>query len=228
MYSTPRQVAGAALLLGLGLALSQVPVQAQTTRYAAADSADSPDNSAHALDALSSAAKQPQAAGEVSKSQLAAVQSRLDSFMRLSSASSEDNRAALAELRARVDALAQQLNRQQQSRGEDPRLEALAKRLDDDERLIAQLRSGQAQAAARPAAPAPVAAAPVTASGAKVSCSDLSAGSDSAWSAAVALAYPGYALDSVDVGEGSVYVHKSGNSPELASVDRVKHAVGCS
>lgn len=241
MFTTRRSIA-ALLLMAAGLA----PAHAQTSRYAAADSADSPDNSAHALDALSSAAvKAPAApAGEAaaSRGQLAAVQARLESFMRQSTAATDDNRAALADIHARLDALQQQLNRQLQGRSdEDPRIEALSQRLEQDERLIAQLRGQPAATAApapapamaarpvpAPAVPAPVAAAAPAAPAAPVNCNDLSAGNDAAWSAAVAKAYPGYTLDSVDVGEGSVYVRKGDDRPKATSVDSVLRAVGCS
>jgi hypothetical protein len=233
MFTMRRSIA-ALLLLGAGLA----PAYAQTNRYAAADSPDSPDNSAHALDALSSAAvKTPAApAGEAaSRGQLAAVQARLESFMRQSTAATDDNRAALADIHARLDALQQQLNRQQQARGgDDPRIEALSQRLEQDERLIAQLRGQQAAvsapapvAAARPAVAAPVAAAAPAAPA--VNCNELSDGSnDAAWNAAVARAFPGYTVDSLDLNDGRVSVRKGDARPEAITTDSVLRAVGCS
>ena len=229
MFTTPRHAVGALLLLAAGL----LPAQAQTNRYSAADSPDSPDNSAHALDALSSAAnKAPAASGEAAtRAQLAALQGRLDSFMRQSTAATDDNRAALADIHARLDGLQQQLSRQQQGHGgDDARVDALTERLDQDERLIAQLRAQPAAApapvaAARPA-PAPVAAA--SAPAAPISCSDLSDGNDAAWGAAVAKAYPGYSLDSVDVNADRLSVRKGSDRPKVTTASSVMQSVGCS
>jgi hypothetical protein len=232
MFTIPRRAAGALLLLGAGL----LPAHAQTNRYAAAD--DSPDNSAHALDALSSAAnKAPSATGgeAATRAQLAALQARLETFIRQSSAATDDNRAALADIHARLDGLQQQLNREQQPRGgDDPRVDALTQRLAQDERIIAQLRAQPAAApapvaAARPTAVAPAAAGAVpAASAAPISCSDLDAGKDAAWSAAVAKAYPGYSLDSVDVGADTVSIRRNGDRPRQTTASSVMQSVGCS
>jgi hypothetical protein len=235
MFITPRRTLGALLLVGAGLA----PVQAQTNRYAAADSADSPSNSAHALDALSNAASAHAAAAAAPaadplRGQIAALQSRLDAFMRLSSASTEDNHAALAEIRARLEALTQRLDqaeRQPKTAAADPRIDALLKRLDDDERLIAQLRNAapapEARAATRPAAAPQMVASTAPVATGKINCNDLAAGDDDAWAAAVAKAYPGYKLDRLDLSASSVQVIKPDGTTQVAPMSSVQQIVGC-